>query len=108
MEKDLILNGKKYISSRRASALVDYTSDYVGQLCRGGKIRSTLIGKTWYVDEESILAYKKLQLLNQNNFRKNISSTNSTNKDISDTRDAIDNFEDQISNAFYLPKLTGV
>src|SRR3989344_3783094 len=65
MEKDLILNGKKYISSRRAGALVEYTSDYVGQLCRGGKIKSTLLGKTWFVEEDSILEYKRLQVANQ-------------------------------------------
>ncbi len=35
-----------------------YTTDYIGQLCRGGKVESKLIGRAWFVNEESLLQHK--------------------------------------------------
>jgi hypothetical protein len=58
MKDSLILEHKKYISAKQASVLVGYTSDYVGQLCRESKIESKMVGRTWFVSEESILNHK--------------------------------------------------
>ena len=59
MERDeLILKGEKYISARRAAELVRYTSDYVGQLCRAGKVDAVMVGRGWYVDKKAIVAHK--------------------------------------------------
>lgn len=58
MKDSLILEHKKYISAKQASSLVGYTSDYVGQLCRENKIESKMVGRTWFVSEESILNHK--------------------------------------------------
>ncbi|MCI0619762.1 tail fiber domain-containing protein [Candidatus Wolfebacteria bacterium] len=57
MTDGIEFNGKTYISSRRAAEISGYTSDYIGQLARAGKIRSKLIGKLRFVDEESTRAY---------------------------------------------------
>jgi len=59
MEDDLILNGVKYISSKRASGLTGYSKDYVGQMCRSGKIDAKLVGRNWYVNEYSILEHQE-------------------------------------------------
>ncbi len=55
---ELILSGKKYISSKRASEVTGYAKDYVGQLIRGGKIPATRVGRAWYVDEEALKSYE--------------------------------------------------
>jgi hypothetical protein len=57
-EERLIIGGKSFISSIRAAQLFGYTKDYVGQLARAGKIESQLIGRSWYVDEDSIRKHK--------------------------------------------------
>lgn len=57
MEQGLFFDGKEYISSKRASEISKYTKDYVGQLCRSGKLVSKLVGRNWYVDLESLNAH---------------------------------------------------
>lgn len=58
MKDALILEHKTYISARRAAEVTGYTSDYVGQLCRAGKIESKVVGRSWFVLEESLLNHK--------------------------------------------------
>lgn len=58
MEETLQFKGINYISSKRAAELVGYTKDYVGQLCRAGKLEARLVGRSWYVSEPSILQHK--------------------------------------------------
>jgi hypothetical protein len=58
MKDSFIFEGKKYISARRASEISDYASDYVGQLCRAGKLDCRMIGRSWFVTEESIHLHK--------------------------------------------------
>lgn len=53
------LDGKSYISSSRAAKITGYTSDYVGQLARSGKILSKQVGARWYVDQDALLAHKQ-------------------------------------------------
>ena len=55
---ELEIQGKKYISSKRASQLTGYAKDYVGQLARGGKIAGTRMGRAWFVEEKALLSYK--------------------------------------------------
>ncbi len=57
-QDSLIFNGKKYISSRRASEITGYTTDYIGQLARGKKISSRMVGRNRFVDENQLLEYK--------------------------------------------------
>ncbi len=58
MEDSLILQDKNYISARRVHELFGYTSDYVGQLCRTGKLDCKMIGRSWFVTEKSIIDHK--------------------------------------------------
>jgi hypothetical protein len=55
---ELTLDGKNYLSSKRAAKVTGYAKDYVGQLCREGRISARLVGRNWYVLEESILEHR--------------------------------------------------
>lgn len=54
----LELNGEVYVKANSIAKDLGYTSDYVGQLCRGGKIKAQLVGRSWYVHEKSLRAHK--------------------------------------------------
>lgn len=51
----VIVDRKNFISTKKASEISGYTCDYVGQLCRSGKLESTRVGNAWFVSEKSIL-----------------------------------------------------
>lgn len=54
MGNELIFEGKKYISPKRASQITGYNSDYIGQLCRKGALECKLVGRSWFVEEKSL------------------------------------------------------
>jgi len=56
--EELVFDSKKFISSKRAAELTGYAKDYVGQLCRMGKVVARQVGRAWYIEEESILRHK--------------------------------------------------
>lgn len=56
---ELDIQGKKYISSKRAAEITGYAKDYVGQLARQGKVPATRVGRAWYVDEEAIILHSQ-------------------------------------------------
>lgn len=58
MNNPIFCNGKEYISASRAALESGYAADYVGQLCRSGKIPAKLIGRSWYVDIDALLIHK--------------------------------------------------
>lgn len=51
---ELIIDDKKYVSSKRAAKMTGYAKDYVGQLCREGRVAARLVGRSWYVLESAI------------------------------------------------------
>src|SRR3989344_7134 len=51
---ELIIDEKKYVSSKRAAEITGYAKDYVGQLCRGGYVPAKRVGRNWYVLESAI------------------------------------------------------
>ena len=55
---ELTLDGKVYLSSKRAAAVTGYAKDYVGQLCREGRVEARLVGRSWYVYEPSIMKHR--------------------------------------------------
>jgi len=58
--KDIFnFQGKNYISAKRASDISDYSSDYIGQLCRAQKLDCRMIGHSWFVTEESLKTHKE-------------------------------------------------
>ncbi len=54
----LILKGKKYVKASKAAKDLGYSSDYVGQLCRGGSVDAHLVGRTWYVNPDTLGAHR--------------------------------------------------
>lgn len=54
----LVLDGKSYVKASKAAKELGYATDYVGQLCRGGKVDAHLIGRTWYVNQEELGTHK--------------------------------------------------
>ena len=52
------LNGKEYAKARSVARELGYTSDYIGQLCRSGKIDAELVGRSWYVDVSELKSHK--------------------------------------------------
>ncbi|MFQ5541060.1 MAG: hypothetical protein ACE5F4_02340 [Candidatus Paceibacteria bacterium] len=61
--EELDIQGKKYISSKRAAEVTGYAKDYVGQLARSGKIPATRVGRAWYVDEDTIKRHAGIRTL---------------------------------------------
>lgn len=51
---ELIIEEKKYISSKQAAKITGYAKDYIGQLCREGRVPARLVGRSWYVLETAI------------------------------------------------------
>ena len=54
---EIEIQGKIYISSKRAAEVTGYAKDYIGQLARENKIPATRIGKAWYVDLDAIKSH---------------------------------------------------
>ncbi|MFA6408376.1 MAG: hypothetical protein WCW36_02845 [Candidatus Paceibacterota bacterium] len=52
--EEIIIEEKKYISSKRAAKTTGYAKDYIGQLCREGRVPARLVGRSWYVLESAI------------------------------------------------------
>lgn len=50
----LTIEGKEYVSSKRASDITGYAKDYIGQLCREGRVEARLVGRNWYISEASL------------------------------------------------------
>ena len=51
--------GVTFVKASKAAKDAGYTPDYVGQLCRGGKIESRLVGRTWYVRDGVLEEHRK-------------------------------------------------
>jgi hypothetical protein len=54
----VVLDGVEYLKASAAAVKFKYTSDYIGQLCRAKKIDARLVGRTWFVNPESLTNYK--------------------------------------------------
>lgn len=55
---ELVIDNLVYIPSRKAAEITGYAKDYVGQLCREGRIEAKLVGRSWYVLESSIREHR--------------------------------------------------
>lgn len=55
---ELTLDDKIYISSKQAAKITGYAKDYIGQLCREGRVEARLVGRSWYVLEESLKSHR--------------------------------------------------
>lgn len=55
---ELIIGEKAYIPSKKAAEITGYAKDYIGQLCREGRVEAKLVGRSWYVLESSIREHR--------------------------------------------------
>ncbi len=53
MSGSIFFDGKRFVSAGEAAEASDFTRDYVGKLCREGKVSARRVGKQWFVDFES-------------------------------------------------------
>lgn len=97
---EIVLHGKKYVSSKQAASACGYAQDYVGQLARGGVIEAERVGGHWYVSMESLEAYKQ----NADNFVPKLPDRSTAPSD----PDTIVNFDGQdYISAARASKITG-
>lgn len=52
------VEGKEYVKAKEIARELGYTTDYIGQLCRAKKIDAKLVGRSWYVDPDSVRNHK--------------------------------------------------
>lgn len=55
---EILIEGRVYVSSKQAAKITGYAKDYVGQLCREGRVDARLVGRNWYVLETSIREHR--------------------------------------------------
>ena len=55
---EIYFDQEKYISSRQAAEFSGYAHDYIGQLCRSGKLECQRVGRDWLVAEKKLVEYK--------------------------------------------------
>lgn len=55
---EILIEGSKYVSSKQATKLTGYAKDYIGQLCREGRVPARLVGRSWYVLETAITNHR--------------------------------------------------
>lgn len=51
-------DGTRYVKATELARELGYTADYVGQLCRAEKVDARLVGRSWYVEPESLRAHR--------------------------------------------------
>ena len=57
MQDYIFVEGQRYISAKKAAQDTGYTSDYVGQVAREGRVDSKKAGRIRYVNEDQIKSY---------------------------------------------------
>ena len=57
--KEVKIKGKTYIRTAAAAKLFGYSQDYLGQLSREGRIAAKRVGRSWFVDPDSVAAYQR-------------------------------------------------
>ncbi len=73
----LTIDGLEYVKAAHAARAFSYTTDYVGQLCRTKKVTAKLVGRTWYVNLDSLTSHKQQRVEARSN-EKSIKSYQNT------------------------------
>ncbi|MDE1966023.1 MAG: hypothetical protein KGI41_02190 [Patescibacteria group bacterium] len=55
---EITIGDKTYVSSKRAAEITGYAKDYIGQLCREGRVEARLIGRNWYISDSALRAHR--------------------------------------------------
>ena len=72
MNNDLYFDGKKYISSKRASQLTGYSRDYIGELCRAQELDARMVGRAWFLTLSSLRDYQARTSLKEEKRREEV------------------------------------
>lgn len=56
--KEVTIDGVRYVSAAIAAKEFKYTTDYIGQLCRAKRVDAQLVGRSWYVNPDSLAALR--------------------------------------------------
>lgn len=56
--KEVTIDGVRYVSAAIAAKDFKYTTDYIGQLCRAKRVDAQLVGRSWYVNPESLASMR--------------------------------------------------
>ena len=57
-ENDIVvINGKRYISAKKACEVTGYSKDYIGQLCRAGKFPGKVFKHKRFVEEAALFEH---------------------------------------------------
>src|SRR3989344_5494963 len=54
---EIFLEGRSYLSLKKAAELSTYHSDYLGRLVRNEKLRGQRFGIQWFIEKDSLLAF---------------------------------------------------
>lgn len=57
--ESVVLDGTKYVKASLLAKEFKYAPDYIGQLCRNKKVDAQLVGRSWYVNPDSLTSHKK-------------------------------------------------
>lgn len=57
--KKVTLNGIDFVKASEVAKEYNYTTDYIGQLCRSKKVNARLVGRSWFVNVPSIEAHRE-------------------------------------------------
>ncbi len=72
-KKILSQNGQPMLSARAVATTLDCAPDYIGKLCRDGKLEGAQLNGAWFVYEQSVLLFVKARLLQKENRSKELS-----------------------------------
>lgn len=78
-------DGVEFTKASEVAKKFGYTSDYVGQLCRGKKINARLVGRSWFVNIPSLEAHRENKYLKQRTAANKKSAIKKAPKTIEDT-----------------------
>jgi len=56
--QSIVVDGATYTKASVLGKKFSYTTDYIGQLCRAEKVDAKLVGRSWYVREDTLTVHK--------------------------------------------------
>jgi hypothetical protein len=86
--KEVVLDGVAFTKAAIAAKEFGYTTDYIGQLCRAKKVDARLVGRSWYVNTDSLRHHQQQRYANT---KPSTPSTTSSTKQVSVKSDDIAN-----------------
>lgn len=99
----LTISGKKYIASSLAAKNTSYTIDYLGQLCRAGKLDCQQVAGSWFITQDSISDYVGVEIKGDLENHMHDIQKDSRTKDKKDIRATPENKNIIIDGTEYIP-----